>query len=186
MRRRRPSRRTACLTSSCGSLPYREALNANSPLYRFFCLYKTIEGVIVRRGVTKVYPKKRERVPDDPNEFNGWLHALFPVRPMKWDPMALDSVFIPELRGRNVGDIRDKELRSLRNDVGHLFDESDKTLRLWIDDAEQVNRVHHWLPITTCIARLLLKNEFPRIYLSGLADDGTDIGTAPNTEGVAL
>jgi len=60
--------------------------------------------------------------------------------------MALDSVFIPEVRGRNVGDIRDKELRSLRNDVGHLFDESDKTLRLWIDDAEQVNRVHRWLP----------------------------------------
>jgi hypothetical protein len=62
---------------------------------------------------------------------------------------------------------------------------SDKTLRLWIDDAEQVNRVHHWLPITTCIARLLLKNEFPRIYLTGLADDGTD-STALNTEGVAL
>jgi hypothetical protein len=163
---------------------YREALNANSPLYRFFCLYKIIEGVIVRRGVTKVYPKKRERVPDDPNEFNGWLHALFPVRPAKWDPMALESVFIPEVRGRNVGDIRDKELRALRNDVGHLFDESDKTLRLWIDDAEQVNRVHRWLPIATCIARLLLKNEFPQLYLSGLADDGTDIGTADNTEGV--
>lgn len=124
-----------------------------------------------------MYPKKRERVPDDPSEFNRWLHALFPVRPVKWDPMALDSVFIPEVRGRNVGDIRDKELRSLRNGVGHLFDESDKTLRLWIDDAEQVNRVHQWLPITTCIARLLLKNEFPYIYLSGLADDGTNIGT---------
>jgi hypothetical protein len=155
---------------------YREAMNSNSPLYRFFCLYKIIEGVVVRRGVTKVYPKKRERVPDDPDEFNGWLHAVFPVRPAKWDPMALDSVFIPEVRGRSIGDIRDKELRALRNDVGHLFDESDKTLRLWIDDAEQVNRVHRWLPITICIARLLLKNEFPLVYLSGLAEDGTDIG----------
>lgn len=155
---------------------YREAMNSNSPLYRFFCLYKIIEGVMVRRGVTKVYPKKRERVPDDPDEFNGWLHALLPVRPEKWDPMAIDSVFIPEVRGRTVGDIRDKELRSLRNDVGHLFDEGDKKIRLWIDDAEQTDGVHRWLPITTCIARLLLKNEFPQVYLSGLADDGTDIG----------
>jgi len=162
---------------------YREAMNSNSPLYRFFCLYKLIEGVIVRRSVTKVYPTKRERVPSDPNEFNSWLHALLPVRPLKWDPMALDSVFIPEVRGRSVGDIRDKELRALRNDVGHLFDESDKKLRLWIDDAEQVNRVHRWLPITTCIARLLLKNEFPQIYLSGLAEDGTDISVTPSIEG---
>ena len=154
---------------------YREAMNSSSPLYRYFCLYKIVEGVIVRRSVTKEYPKKRERVPDDPSEFHGWLHALFPVRPVKWDQVALDSVFIPEVRGRSVGDIRDKELRSLRNDVGHLFDESEKTLRLWIDDAEQVNRVHHWLPITTCIARLLLKNEFPHVYLSDLADEETDL-----------
>lgn len=130
----------------------------------------------------RLYPKKRERVPDDPKEFNGWLHALFPVRPVTWDDMTLDSVFILEVRGRNVGDIRDKELRALRNDVGHLFDESDKTLRLWVDDAEQVQRVHRWLPITKCIARLLLKNEFPLIYLSGLAEDGTDIGLKQNTE----
>ena len=126
--------------------------------------------------------KKRERVPDDPKEFNGWLHALLPVRPVTWDRMTRDSVFIPEVLGRNVGDIRDKELRALRNDVGHLFDESDKTLRLWMDDAEQVQRVHRWLPITTCVARLLLKNEFPLIYLSGLADDGADIGLKRSIE----
>jgi hypothetical protein len=163
---------------------YREALNSNSPLYQFFCLYKIIEGVMVRRGVTKTGPKKRERIPDDPAEFNAWLHALFPVRPAVWDPMALDSVFIPEVRGRTVGDIRNNELRTLRNDVGHLFDESDKTLRLWLDDAAQMNRVHHWLPITMCIARLVLKNEFPETFLSGLAEDGTDIGLKRPSAGV--
>lgn len=154
---------------------YRDAMNSNSPLYRFFCLYKIIEGVYVRRSVTKIYPKVRERVPDDENEFNSWLHALFPVRPVKWDAMMLDSVFMPEVRGRSVGDIRDKELRTLRNDVGHLFDETEKNLRMWVDDAEQVRRIHKWLPITTCIARLLMKNEFPREFLPGLAADGTEV-----------
>jgi hypothetical protein len=148
---------------------YREAVNSNSPLYRFLCLYKIIEGVVVRRAVTKTYPRD-ERVPKDPAEFNDWLNALFPVRPERWDDMALDSVFIPEVRGRTVGDIREKDLRPLRNDVGHMFDDSDKTHRLWIDDPKQVRRVHHWLPVTTCIARLMMKNDFPEQFLPGLAE----------------
>jgi hypothetical protein len=146
---------------------YREALNTNSPLYRFLCLYKIIEGIVVRRTVMKARPPK-ERVPNDPAEFNGWLHALFPVRPEHWDQMALDTVFKPDVIGRSVGDIRDKDLRPLRNDVGHMFDDSDKSHGLWVDDAEQVQRVHHWLPITVCIARLMMKNDFPREFLPGL------------------
>jgi hypothetical protein len=154
---------------------YREAINSNSPLYRFLCIYKIIEGVMVRRGVTKVYPKMRERVPEDPAEFNGWLHALFPVRPERWDEMALSSVFIQEALGRNVGDIREKDLRPIRNDIGHLFGDDETAspkARLWVDDPAQVMKVHHWLPVATCIARLLLKNEFPDTYLSFLDEQG--------------
>ena len=152
---------------------YREALNTNSPLYQFLCLFKIIEGVVVRRSVTKLHPRA-ERIPSDPAEFNGWLHALFPVRPAEWDPMALNSVFIPEALGRRVGDIHKNDLRPLRNDVGHMFDETDKTHRLWVDDAEQVPRVRLWLPLTTCIARLMLKNDFPREFLPGLDERGNE------------
>jgi hypothetical protein len=160
---------------------YREALNTNSPLYRFLCLYKIIEGIIVRRTVTRVYPRN-ERIPTAPAEFNGWLHALFPVRPEQWHQMALGSVFIPEALGRTIGDIRENDLRPLRNDVGHMFDDTDKTHRLWVDDAEQVQRVHRWLPITTCIARLMLKNDFPREFLPGLDEVGNE---RPLTQGIA-
>lgn len=154
---------------------YREALNSNSPLYRFLCLYKVIEGIVVRRHVTKVYPKVKERVPDDPAEFNGWLHALFPVRPSQWDKMALDSVFVKEALGRSVGDIREKELRPIRNDIGHLFSDEEiasPKARLWVDDPLQMMKVHRWSPLATCIARLMLKNEFPDMYLSFVDEQG--------------
>lgn len=154
---------------------YREALNTNSPLYRFLCVYKIIEGIVVRRGVTKVYPKLKERVPDNPAEFNGWLHAIFPLRPTQWDAMALDSVFVKEAVGRSVGDIREKHLRPIRNDIGHLFSDEEITspkARLWVDDPLQTMKVHHWLPVAICIARLMLKNEFPDMYLSFLDEQG--------------
>ncbi len=154
---------------------YREALNSNSPLYRFLCVYKIIEGIIVRRGVTKIYPKVKERVPDNRTEFNAWLHAVFPARPTQWYEMALDSVFVKEALGRSVGDIREKDLRPIRNDIGHLFSDEDiasPKARLWVDDPLQMMKVHHWLPVTTCIARLMLKNEFPDMYLSFLDEQG--------------
>jgi methylamine utilization protein MauJ len=159
---------------------YREALNTNSPLYRYLCLYKIIEGITVRRSVTKVYPRN-ERIPINPADFSGWLNAVFPVRPERWDQMALDSVFISEALGRKIGDVRDNDLRPLRNDVGHMFDDADKTHRLWVDDAEQVQRVHRWLPITTCIARLMLKNDFPSDFLPGLDEVGNERSTTAAT-----
>jgi hypothetical protein len=162
---------------------YREATNTNSPLYRFLCIYKIIEGIVVRRAATKVYPRVKERVPDDPAHFNQWLDALFPVRPAQWDAMALDSVFTAEALGRTVGDIRDKYLRPIRNDIGHLFGESEGTnpkARLWIDDPQQTIKVHHWLPLATCIARLMLKNEFPGVFLAFLDERGNSPGGPPN------
>ncbi len=150
---------------------YREAANTNSVLYRFLCIYKIIEGIVVRRGATKIYPREKERVPAEPSEFNDWLQALFPVRPERWDSMALDSVFVAEALGKSCAEIRDKFLRPIRNDIGHLFGDDDTArprARLWIDDPDQISKVHHWLPLATCIARLMLKNEFPDLFLSGL------------------
>ena len=80
------------------------------------------------------------------------------------DNHFLTSVFIDEAIGRTVGDIREKDLRPLRNGIGHLLNEEIKDgppkVRMWIDDPVQLLAVGHWLPITTCISRLLLKNEF--------------------------
>jgi len=152
---------------------YREATNTNSPLYRFLCLYKIIEGVGARRTAMKARRTIVERIPDQPGDFNGWLNSLFPVRPQSWDLMALDSVFVPEARGRTIGEIRERYLRPLRNDVGHMFERD--ALRMWIDDPGQTARVHYWLPITTCIARLLMKTEFPRDFLPRLGHDGREV-----------
>jgi len=78
---------------------YREALNSNSAIYRFLCLFKIIEGIIARRNriateVVKSGGKPRslvERIPADAASFKKWLDAIYHIR--DWHELSLGQVF---------------------------------------------------------------------------------------------
>ena len=94
---------------------YREALNTNSPPYRYLCMYKIIEGIRERRGrltaeakllgqqprrftLEDVPGKKEDRVP--------WLNAIFSIRPT-FDEMTLQQIFASGSVGRSFGYVVD-------------------------------------------------------------------------------
>ncbi len=152
---------------------YREGIGSSNPAYEFLCLYKISEGIrrrrdritaeVLAKGETPSRPV--ERVPKDQVEFGPWLNTLFMVKAIEWDELALASVFIPDVVGRKSNDILDKELRSLRDDIAHaLFNEAGRA-SLDVDEAEHLYRIQRWLPIMKCIARQMLKNEFPDQFL---------------------
>jgi hypothetical protein len=146
---------------------YREALNSNSFLYQFLCFYKIIEGIRARqRDSTRdaanrgeILRRPSERIPTEPHKQIEWLKSIYALN-FSWSDLSLDSIFPEEFVGRKINDIVDKELRPLRDAVAHAFlDEEDMTLS--IDDADHTDKVFRLLPITKCIARRLLKIEFP-------------------------
>ena len=159
---------------------YREALNSNSYVYRFLCFFKIIEGILTRRARLGVEAKKTgasfsrpaEVLPSKPEEYVPWLNAIFPVRG-EWDAMALDSIFRKGVVGRKIKYVIDNELYPLRVEIAHaLFSESGEPT-LYADELLHVERVNKWLPLTKCIARRMLKNEFPGEFLSYLREDGS-------------
>jgi hypothetical protein len=64
------------------------------------------------------------------------------------------------------------ELRNLRDQIAHSIMDTGE-LSLSLDDLVQLQRVSKWLPLTRCIARRMLKNDFPTQFLAYLKDDGT-------------
>jgi hypothetical protein len=154
---------------------YREAVNSNSPLYEFLCLFKIAEGVrnLRQRRAKEArdrgerFARPTERVPDSSDAFAPWLKVTFPMT-VAWDNMALESIFITEARGRKVNDLLDKELVDVRNDIAHALSENTGEMTLSVDEAEHVARVNRWLPLMKSIVRLMLKNEFPEEYLPKL------------------
>jgi hypothetical protein len=159
---------------------YREALESNSEVYQFLCLFKIAEGVRNRRVRLGQEAKARgenlarpeERIPGEPEEFAPYLNALYPNR-REWDAMALASAFIDEARGRKFGDLMKRELDDLRNDVAHALSDATGTITMSVDATLHVARVRKWLPVMKVIVRRLLKNEFPQEYLPFLLEDGT-------------
>jgi hypothetical protein len=147
---------------------YREALNSNSPRYQFLCFFKIIEGIRSRHarkiaeardhGVP-IPPKAREVIPDKRKEQVEWMNSIFPQAPV-WDEMTLESTFVPEALGKRVNRVIDEHLTRIRTRVAHAFlDSGEATFS--IDDATERDDVLHWLPLSKCISRLLLRNEFP-------------------------
>ena len=155
--------------------------NRNSDPYQLLCLFKIIEGIralrvrrqreATRRGRaiaarTLVAP---ETIPNDSVEFVPWLERIYPVRTSPWDEMAVGSVFISEVRGRTIAALvepGDRELQrppgplcALRNQIAHSIGPGSQPLIA--DEALHSQQVLHWLPITKCVVRLLLANEFP-------------------------
>jgi hypothetical protein len=150
---------------------YREALNSNSPNYQLLCYYKIIEGIRKRqerliaevkaRG-EQVPSRPRQIIPQTPEEQIEWLNSIFPVR-QNWDAMALNSSFPAQSLGRKVYDVVDNELDPIRNRIAHTVLRSGEPT-LSIDAGLDIDLVQEWLPLTKCIARLLLKTEFPNVF----------------------
>lgn len=150
---------------------YREAVSSNSPSYQFLCYFKIIEGIRKRherrtaearaQGLPTP-PSTREYVPDTTEEQQAWLTSLFPVN-QKWDALALDQIFQPTAIGRKVNDVIDKELDGIRLGIAHAVTRSGEPTAL-IDDGHDRILINEWLPLTKCIARALLRNEFPDVF----------------------
>jgi hypothetical protein len=164
----------------CASL-YREALNASSPSYRYLCLYKVIETIRERRPRLAAQAKQRglqprqfpaEEVPRKKQDFVPWLNAIFAIRPL-WDKMNLEEIFVSGTIGRTFGFIVETFLRPLRVKIAHALSEPSGELTMSADELLHMREVNHWLPLTMCIVRRMMKNEFPEQFLRHLKDDGT-------------
>jgi hypothetical protein len=160
---------------------YREGLESNSPVYQFLCFFKIAEGIrnlldraaAAAREQGEVPPTRlARRVPKEPPEYEPWLNAIYPGQ-RAWDAMALDSIFIPQARGRKINDLIDKELTDLRVDVAHALSEETGSISLSADEVLHIDRVNQWLPLLKCMVRRLLKDDFPAQFLSFLNEDGT-------------
>jgi len=159
---------------------YREALGSNSPVYRFLCFYKIIEGIRARRVRRARQAKKAgteficpaEVLPSTNKEFSSWVNAIFPIR-LEWDPMSLSSIFVEEAQGKDFDWLIENHLKSLRHDVAHTLLQGTGELTLSADELLHRERINKWLPLTKCMVRRMLKNEFPSEFLSHLREDGT-------------
>jgi hypothetical protein len=72
-----------------------------------------------------------------------------------------------------VNALIDGELTDLRNDVAHALSDATGNAALSVDEALHLDRVDTWLPLTKCIVRRMLKNEFPKEFMPWLHEDGT-------------
>jgi hypothetical protein len=171
--------RRTILSSLTTQAWYREALNSNSPVYRFLCLFKIIEGIRIRRlrlgkeagGAREKCHRPLEVIPRDDIAAKAWLNTIFPIH-REWDPLTLGQIFPTEAKGKRLMHIVVTELEKLRNEIAHSIMQSGE-LSLSADDLVQIQRVNKWLSLTRCIARRMLKNDFPTQFLSYLKDDGT-------------
>jgi hypothetical protein len=161
---------------------YREALNSNSPVYRFLCFFRIIDGIQVRRRrlgrearvMGTQFLRPQEDIPALVADYVSWMNAIFPIRqPQGWDALAIDSVFVQEARGRKIKYVVDSHLRPLRNEISHALSEDSGEINLSVDEMLHVSRVNKWLPLTKCIARRMLKNEFSSEFLPYLREDGS-------------
>jgi hypothetical protein len=170
---------------------YREALESSSSVYRFLCFFKIIESILAlrvkaRRAAKKngqAFSRPAEVVPANEAEFEPWLNGIFAPRPEKWDRLIVDEVFHPQARGKTFDEmVRDGGrgepagiLRQLRHDIAHALwaEGGGALLSMSADELLNHSRVHQWLPLTRCIARYMLKHEFPEQFLRHLKDDGT-------------
>jgi hypothetical protein len=89
--------------------------------------------------------------------------------------MALSSIFPAEALGKKFGYVIDKILTPLRVDVAHALSSASGELTLSVDEILHTQNVNKWLPLTKCIVRRMLKDEFPAEFLSYLREDGSII-----------
>jgi hypothetical protein len=156
---------------------YREAMVSNTPVYRFLCFYKILEGSRKRRERIDRKLKQRSRpmrqgelIPLNSAEQIPWLGGIYQVK-HNWDEMRLSQIFIPEVRGKKITTLFDNKLRPLRDRISHGILDSGEYL--YVDDLLEMREVSRWLPFLRCAVRRVLKNDFPDYYLSYLNEDGS-------------
>lgn len=162
---------------------YREALNTNTPVYRFLCLYKILE--LSRKRRKRSDKKQRslvkqdrpgEQIPlENKAEMERWLNSLFYAN-RDWDDGIYLQIFIPESQGKKINFLIDQFLRPIRDRIAHGILDSGEFMLL--DNADNLQMIVKWLPLMRCIARRLMKNDFKE-YLEFLNEDGT-ISTISN------
>jgi hypothetical protein len=162
---------------------YREALNSNSPVYQFLCLFKMVEAMLKRRArlataarkAGQPFTRRYESIPATADVAAiTWLNAIFSIRP-NWDSMALASLFPTEVAGKSFQYVIDKVLYPMRVDIAHAIMSQSGELTLTVDELLHTQNLNKWLPLLKCIVRRMLKNDFPADFLSYLKDDGTFI-----------
>jgi hypothetical protein len=160
---------------------YREALNSNSSVYQFLCLFKMVEAMLKRRArlgaearkAGQPFTRKHETIPATTDAAAiTWLNAIFSIRP-NWDQMALASLFPSEVAGKSFQYVIDKVLYPMRVDIAHAILSQSGDLTLTVDELLHTRNLNKWLPLLKCIVRRMLKNDFPADFLSYLKEDGT-------------
>jgi hypothetical protein len=154
---------------------YREALNTNSPVYQFLCLFKIVEALRARRKRltreakrTKTsYTSPGEVLPSTPAEIKTWLESLFYIR-REFDLSTFESAVPQDLRGMKASDVIENVLKPLRDKVAHALFGSAGELPMSSDDLTHTHSVTSRLLVTKCLVRRMLKNDFPKDFLSHL------------------
>ncbi len=154
---------------------YREALNTNSPVYQFLCLFKILEALRARRTRLARDAKKNnttytapdETLPSTHAEIKVWLEGLFYIR-RPFDLSTLDSAVPQDLRGQKASDVIENVLNPLRVKVAHALFGNGGELPLSSDDLLHTHTITSRLLITKCLVRRLLKSDFPNDFLNHL------------------
>lgn len=149
---------------------YREGMNSDSGFYRFLCFYKIIESIPLRRSRTNDAAKKagqpvrrfQELIPKDKDELLALLKGIYPWR-TGWDSFALAQVVPEEVRGHKIGRVREMHLNPLRVGIAHALLKTGE-IRITLDKLEHIQQVNKWLPLCRILARMLLRNEFPKEF----------------------
>lgn len=154
---------------------YREALNSNSPVYQFLCLYKIIEALRARRKKLQRAAKAAnlappaatlEIFPSTHQEIRMWLEALFYVRP-EWSLVALDSAVPPEVRGKSFDEVIADMLSPLRVNIAHaLFEDTGRELTISYDELLDTRKIAKLVPLAKCIVRRMMKSDFHAEFLA--------------------
>jgi hypothetical protein len=161
---------------------YREALNSNTPAFQFLCYFKIIESSLERRKALALEAKTRGESPSRPThtipaeekDFIPWLSAIFHVGRDEWDFITMESFFVHEARGKKFNHVVDAYLRPLRTRIAHAVLTSGE-LALSADEEMDIREVYKWLALTKCMARHLMKSDFPNEFLQYIGPDGSPI-----------
>lgn len=158
---------------------YREALNSNSPVYQFLCLFKIIEALRARRKklqraakATNLNhtPSLSEVFPTAYHDIRTWLDTLFYVRPA-WSLAALDSAVPLEVRGRSFDDVIGDLLNPLRVNIAHaLFEDTGRELTISYDELTDTRKIAKLVPMVKCIVRRMMKTDFRDAFLAHIPD----------------
>lgn len=94
---------------------------------------------------------------------------MFYARP-QWDFTALEGAVPPEARAKLFDDVISNLLIPLRVNIAHaLFEDAGSELTISYDDLVDTRKIAKLVPLTKCIARRMLKSDFPSEFLPHLS-----------------